>query len=270
MGMVINTNMASITAQRHLDDSREAMETSMERLSSGKRINSAMDDAAGQAVAHKLDAKITGLNQSVRNANDGVAMLQVAEGALEEINDVLNRMKELAVQAANETYSATDQAAMDVEFTALEDEIIRISTNTDFNGTLVVGSTVAITFQVGDSNAADSAISFTPEDMGALVLTGDVQSRANATAAIALIDTAIETVDTYRSTLGAVANRLEHAVDNLMNRSEHQAAARSRIEDADFAAESANLAKSQVLQQAGTAMLAQANSSTENVMALLK
>lgn len=270
MGMVINTNIASLTAQRHLDDSRAAMETSMERLSSGKRINSAMDDAAGMAVVHKLDAKIAGLNQAVRNANDGMAMINVAEGALEEIGDVINRMKELAVQASNDTYSTTDRAAMDAEYQALEAEVIRISDNTDFNGTLVVGSTTAINIHVGDKNAADDSVDFTPVDMGALTLTGDLTDRTNALAAIAEVDTAIAAVDSYRSALGATANRLDHAVDNLMNRSEHQSAARSRIEDADFAIESANLAKAQVLQQAGTAMLAQANSSTQNVMALLK
>jgi flagellin len=399
--MVIGTNVASLTAQRHLASSQNDLNTAMERLSSGNRINSAMDDAAGLAITHRLDSKITGLDQSVRNANDGISMLQVAEGALEEVTSMLTRMKELAVQAKNDSYSTTDRTALNTEFQALSSEINRISTKTDFNGTSLLGANATKVFQVGD--AADDTISISLKNVGnteigsgsassgtkqvqtyslgaaitaaagdkleftgawtgavkreatfshadqteASVLTAlrdnilandsahvesitisdrtmvltyktasDTQIGAgalnqsdngvmtastvaattagvsasgmaaastgldnalisgadntNANTAIGIIDDALNDISTYRSDLGAVSNRLEHTINNLMSRSEHQSAARSRIEDTDFATESANLAKAQVLQQAGTAMLAQANASTQSVLSLLK
>ena len=271
MSMVIGTNVASLSAQRHLANSRADMEVSMERLASGKRINSAMDDAAGLTVTHKLDAKITGLNQAVRNGNDGISMIKVAEGALEEISGILNRMKELTVQGANGTYATADLAAMSVEFVQLYTEMTRITDSTDFNGTQVIGASATISIQVGDSNVASlDMISFTAKDSADTTLSVGITTATLATAANALVDTAIGVVDTQRGTLGAVANRLEFAVNNLMSRSENQSAARSRIEDTDFAVESANLAKNQVLQQAGTAMLAQANASSQGVLSLLK
>lgn len=277
MSMVINSNIPSVTAQRHLAESRLEMETAMERLSSGKRINSAMDDAAGLAITHKLDAKITGLNQATRNANDGISMLQTAEGALEQTNDILNRLKELAVQASNGTYSADDRTALDAEFNQLVAEVTRISDKTDFNGTDVVGSSATIIFMVGDVDGdeisvgiKDMAATAIGSGSGAQLSDAGVDSITNAHAAIAIIDDAIADVDAYRGTLGAVENRLDHTISNLMNRAENQAAARSRIEDADFAVESANLAKNQVLQQAGTAMLAQANQAGQGVLALIK
>jgi flagellin len=273
MGMVIGTNVASLTAQRHLASSRADMETSMERLASGSRINSAMDDAAGLAIGHKLDAKIRGLDQGVRNANDGISMIHVAEGAMEEISSILGRMKELSVQASSGTYNTADKAALSTEFVQLHGEITRITDSTDFNETDVIGAAATIAIQVGDSNtAAEDQISFTTTDISAVALSVDIAITTGtlALAANAKVDAAIATVDTQRSTLGAVANRLEFAVNNLMSRSEHQSAARSRIEDTDFAVESANLAKNQVLQQAGTAMLAQANASGQGVLSLLK
>ena len=271
MSMVIGTNVASLSAQRHLANSRADMEVSMERLASGKRINSAMDDAAGLTVVHKLDAKITGLNQAVRNGNDGISMIKVAEGALEEISSILDRMKELTVQGANGTYASADRTAMSVEFVALYDEMTRITDATDFNGKKVIGNSVSINIQVGDTNAASTAVvAFTTKDSANTALSVTITTAADANTANALVDTAIATVDTQRGTLGAIANRLENAVSNLMSRSENQAAARSRIEDTDFAVESANLAKNQVLQQAGTAMLAQANASGQGVLSLLK
>ena len=271
MSMVIGTNVASLSAQRHLANSRADMEVSMERLASGKRINSAQDDAAGLTVVHKLDAKITGLNQAVRNGNDGISMIKVAEGALEEISSILDRMKELTVQGANGTYASADRTAMSVEFVALYDEMTRITDATDFNGTKVIGTSATINIQVGDTNAASTAVvAFTTTDSANTALSVGITTAADANTANALVDTAIATVDTQRGTLGAVANRLENAVSNLMSRSENQAAARSRIEDTDFAVESANLAKNQVLQQAGTAMLAQANASGQGVLSLLK
>jgi len=271
MSMVIGTNVASLSAQRHLANSRADMEVSMERLASGKRINSAQDDAAGLTVVHKLDAKITGLNQAVRNGNDGISMIKVAEGALEEISSILDRMKELTVQGANGTYASADRTAMSVEFVALYDEMTRITDATDFNGTKVIGTSATVNIQVGDTNAASTAVvAFTTKDSANTALSVTITTAADANTANALVDTAIATVDTQRGTLGAVANRLENAVSNLMSRSENQAAARSRIEDTDFAVESANLAKNQVLQQAGTAMLAQANASGQGVLSLLK
>jgi flagellin len=271
MSMVIGTNVASLSAQRHLANSRADMEVSMERLASGKRINSAMDDAAGLTVTHKLDAKITGLNQAVRNGNDGISMIKVAEGALEEISGILNRMKELTVQGANGTYATADLAAMSTEFVQLYTEMTRITDATDFNGYQVIGNSATINIQVGDSNLASQAvIAFTTTDSANTALSVGITTATLANAANALVGSAIVTVDTQRATLGAVANRLESAVSNLMSRSENQSAARSRIEDTDFAVESANLAKNQVLQQAGTAMLAQANASGQGVLSLLK
>ena len=481
MSMVIGTNISSLTAQRHLTSSRADMEQSMERLASGKRINSSQDDAAGLAISHKLESKIAGLNQGIRNANDGVSMLQTAEGALEQTSDILNRMKELATQASSGTYSTADRNSMDLEFQALLSEVTRISDTTDFNGTSLLKQNSSATFVVGDTgtdtisinlqamsgadlgidgkgtvqetsltatsqintatakqaqtftmaatvaagqylemevngttftqdftenevmtgtllaekinqgtdnltatyadkvmtltSTADgvafetgglaeyaysapieetSVMSVTQENgatdkkaatftmaatvlanqtlemevngttytqafdtselitgglladqitngtdnltatFGTLVMTltstvdgadfsstgmkerADGSSPSNlltaetSTSAMSIIDTAIARVDSYRSTLGAVANRLDHTVSNLMNRVENQSAANSRILDADYAVESANLAKAQVLQQAGTAMLAQANASGQGVLSLLK
>ena len=461
MSMVIGTNISSLTAQRNLTNSRNDMEQAMERLSSGNRINSAMDDAAGMAITHKLESKITGLNQGIRNANDGVSMLQTAEGALEETSAILNRMKELATQASSGTYSSTDRDSMDLEFQALLSEITRISATTDFNGTQLLQNDSSATFVVGDSGSdtvsvslqamsskdlgidgtgtvtETGAVAITTENgasakkvgtitMAAAVAAGEyleitvngkafsqafstdetttmtlladkinqgtdgltatrsaakiitltstengkewttggmseftatvpinetaataageyVEMEVNGTTykqsfdtseevtltkladqitngandvtatrsaakiitltstvnganwtseglreyaegtgasslqtadaaakAIATIESAISKVDAYRSDLGATANRLDHTVSNLMNRVENQSAAKSRILDADYAVESANLAKAQVLQQAGTAMLAQANASGQGVLSLLK
>ena len=483
MSMVIGTNVASLTAQRHLETSRQSMETSMERLASGQRINSAMDDSAGLAIAHSLESKISSMNQGIRNANDGISMLQTAEGALEETSSMLNRMKELATQASSGSYSASDRVALNAEFQALASAITSIAAETDFNGTNMLNSTSKVSFQVGDgatdnvsmqfqqmkssdlavfdtgsavtelataaittahtstslpvttftittaptaakslemdvsgvtysqkydtsavvtmqklaaaitaenenihatasatvltltsltagegwtstglkvfsdstavagttayaettvngpttkqagthtlsatsavnetitvningtefsqdfitdgattmlalaSQINDGTTNLTAVGTSAVVLTltstlngadfttGAMQRTASfagnasiltasgATAAMSAVDESIVQVDSYRSELGAVANRLDHTVSNLMNRVENQSAAKSRIADTDFAVESANLAKAQVLQQAGTAMLAQANASGQGVLSLLK
>lgn len=280
MSLVVNSNIPSVTAQRHLSESRGGLETAMERLASGKRINSAMDDAAGLSIVNKLDSKIVSLNQSVRNANDGISMLQTAEGALEQVNTILDRMKQLSTQAANGIYNTADRTALNSEFTQLTSEITRIADNTDFNGVSVLKSTASLTFHVGDTNNSHDKISVTMQKMdapniGSAATTARLDDASlttitNAQTAMGIIDDAIADVDSYRSTLGAVENRLDHTVSNLMNRVENQSAAKSRIEDADFAAESANLAKNQVLQQAGTAMLAQANQSGQHVMALIQ
>jgi len=276
MALVINSNIASVTAQRHLTESRADMERAMERLSSGKRINSAMDDAAGLTIAHSLDAKVASLNMAARNANDGISLINLAEGALDEVTTMLIRMRELATQAVNGTYAQADRTNLDAEFDQLKAEITRISDNTFFNGISVIGAAATLVFQVGH-NSTD-VITLATVDMaaesigstGAMVGSSDIATTTNAAAALADIDAAIAGVDNYRATLGATANRMEHSAANLYTRIENQMAAKSRIEDADFAVESANLARAQVLQQAGTAMLAQANASSQNVLSLLK
>ena len=387
MAMVINTNLASLSAQRHLTNSRADMETAMERLSSGKRINQAGDDAAGLTIAHQMDNQIASLGQAQRNANDGIAMINMAEGAMDQFSNMLTRMKELAVQSSNGIYSSTDRTNLNEEFAALKTEISRIADVTIYNGINVLNdSATTQSFQVGDlssdqidvtfqdmrsstigavqatstvatdtagntvASAGDGqisvwtvasiatadyleleiegttytqdvgnniletltslagqiqvdeptftfAIASTAANTASLTITsatntsfdyGDllgvdettsgaanlnaasITSASYAGIAMAAIDQAIKDVDTYRSELGAKANQLEHTASNLQTRIQYTSAARSQIMDADYAVESANLAKAQVLQQAGTAMLAQANASTQNVLSLLK
>jgi len=283
MPLVINTNTAAITAQRHLNESRLEMEKAMERLSSGKRINSAMDDAAGLTIAHSLDAKVSSLNMAARNANDGIALINLAEGALEEVTSMLIRMRSLAVQAMNGTYAQADRSNLSLEFETLAEEITRISDNTFFNGISVIGASANVSFQVGHNStdtiaivtkdmAAEAIGSGTPAfNVGSLSIASiGGTSSAFAAGSLAVLDQALKDVDSYRASLGATANRLEHAAANLYTRIENQQSAKSRIEDADYAVESANLARAQILQQAGTAMLSQANASTQNVLELLK
>lgn len=391
MAMVINTNLASITAQRHLANSKAEMDTAMERLSSGKRINQAGDDAAGLTIAHQMDNQIASLNQANRNANDGIAMINLAEGAMDQFSNMLVRMKELATQSANGIYSDGsdgDRANLQKEFDALQSEITRIANVTVYNGINVLNASSSSTFQVGDKSTDtitvnfadmrstaigggdDTSVSFASRALTAATAstgeintftitaggTGDISSgkdyvieiggttyrqsfveggtatqdtvatltalgeqlkdrsditsyavtgttfkitgantsdsmtvgglevvtpggllsaqtiatAAGARTAMTNIDEAIKDVDVQRSALGAKANQLEHTAANLQTRVQYTAAARSQILDADYAIESANLAKAQVLQQAGTAMLAQANASTQNVLSLLK
>ena len=384
MGMVIGTNVASLTAQRHLESSRGDMETSMERLASGQRINSAADDAAGLAISNKLEVKVMSLNQGIRNANDGISMIQVAEGGMEEIGNILGRMKELAVQASNGTYTGASLTTMDNEYQGLAAEITRIAQKTDFNGQSILNSSSSVNIHVGDeandqvalafqsmvstnlgggavttnhtgTQAVTAATTGTKEitaitmaaasapvagetlritvagtdysqvfsgssanttallsaQIGAggdatavatvvggddvLTITGLVNNKSvaqsnlevtstagtdltqtsltsagNANTALGSLDIGMAKVDAYRADLGSLSKKLDHTVSNLMNRVESQSAALSRIKDADYAVESANLAKAQVLQQAGTAMLAQANASGQSVLSLLK
>jgi flagellin len=271
---VINTNVKSLVAQQSLAVNNRALSKSMEQLSTGKRINSASDDAAGLAINNKMTSQIRGLNQAVRNANDAISMIQTAEGSLGEVTNMLQRMRELAVQASNGTYSATDRASLNTEFTALESEITRISDKTTWNGTAFQGASAAATsFQVG--NATGDQVSLTFKDIDSAVATsstlgGNVSSVAEAASSITELDTAITAVDTYRSTLGAMVNRLTYAADNLANVSTNTAASRSRIQDTDYAAATTELARSQIIQQAATAMLAQANQSPSSVLSLLK
>ena len=242
-----------------------------------------MDDAAGLTIAHSLDAKVSSLNMAARNANDGIALINLAEGALEEVTSMLIRMRSLAVQAMNGTYAQADRSNLSLEFETLAEEITRISDNTFFNGISVIGASANVSFQVGHNStdtiaivtkdmAAEAIGSGTPAfNVGSLSIASiGGTSSAFAAGSLAVLDQALKDVDSYRASLGATANRLEHAAANLYTRVENQQAAKSRIEDADYAVESANLARAQILQQAGTAMLSQANASTQNVLELLK
>jgi len=274
MAMTINTNMASLNAQRNLSKTQGLMNLSIQRLSSGLRINSAKDDAAGLGISTRFTSQIRGLNQAVRNANDGISQLQVAEGAMQEVTNILGRMRELAVQSANtSTYDdAHDRASMQDEVGQLVAEIGRISDNTTFNGVnLLNGSATALTFQVGANNGQTISATLTAITTSTLsVSNASVSSAALAGTLLGTIDTALNLVSGARGSMGAVQNRLDSTIANLMNVSENMSAANGRIVDADFAAETANLTKQQILAQAGTAMLAQAKQIPQMVLELLK
>jgi flagellin len=263
MSAVINTNIASLNTQRNLSTSQSALNTSIQRLSSGLRVNSAKDDAAGLSIATRMDAQVRGMNVAMRNANDAISFAQTSEGALGKVTDALQRMRELAVQGANGTNGTADLANLDTEYQSLVAEVTRLGT-TKFNGSAAFGT--AYTFQVG----ADSTDTITVAATAAVSIAGAVTTNALSTTAIGLIDTALTTVNTARAGLGAVQNRFESVIGNLQVASENQSAAKSRIMDADFAAETAKLTRGQILQQAGTAMLAQANSLPNGVLALLR
>jgi flagellin len=274
MTMTINTNMASLNAQRNLSKTQGLLNLSMQRLSSGLRINSAKDDAAGLAISTRFTAQITGLNQAVRNANDGISILQTAEGAMQETTNLLQRMREIAVQASNDTYSTDDRTSMQNEVTSLVEEIDRISTATKFNGVqLLDGSSNALNLQVGADSGQTISIDLSGADVssGTLGVDGsDVSDTTGANALMDAIDTALGTVSTSRADMGAIQNRLDSTISNLMNVSENLSAANGRIVDADFAAETANMTKGQILSQAGVAMLAQAKQMPQQVLELLK
>lgn len=273
---VINTNVKSMVAQNAMTVNNRALSKTMEQLSTGKRINAASDDAAGLAIANRMTAQIKALDQSVRNANDGISMMQTAEGATKEITTMLQRMRELSVQAANDSYSADDRTAIAGEMTQLTSEITRIASNTQWNGMSVLSGGTAystMTFQVGTEGDATSAITvgFTAMSAGALTISAlSVSTSVEAQASIELLDTAITAVDTFRSDLGARINRLTSSADNLANIALNTSASRSQIEDTDYAKATTELAKSQIIQQAATAMLTQANQSPQSVLSLLK
>ncbi len=270
MAAYINTNLASLNAQRNLSMSASQLSTSLQRLSSGLRINSAKDDAAGLGISDRMTSQIRGLNQGVRNANDGISLAQTAEGALSTMTDMLQRMRELAVQGANATSGLTDLANLNAEYQNLKTEINRIGTATTFNGTAILaGGAGAQAFQVG-ANAGDTITVTTVASAAYTAGTGALTSNATATAEITAIDAALVLVSTDRGTYGAAQNTMQFAVQNLQNAAENQYAARSRIMDTDFAAETAALTRGQILQQAGTAMLAQANQMPNVVLSLLK
>jgi len=277
---VVNTNVFSLNSQRSLTNSQSSMQTSLERLSSGLRINRAKDDAAGLAISERFTAQIRGLEQANRNANDGISLLQTAEGALSEVATGLQRMRELAVQAANATVGADDKNSLNQEFRALANEITRNTDATKFNGTAVIGGTASLDFQIGYEAGATNQITVNTVDVAgsagiSAVLdvsaggTATISTTAGASGMIAALDTALDTISGLRADFGAAQNRLESVVRNNSNIIENQSAARSRVLDADFAKETANLTRTQILQQAGIAMLAQANQLPQNALSLL-
>ena len=285
MASTINTNIPSMGAQRNLANTQNSLAVSMARLSSGLRVNSAKDDAAGLSIAERMTSQVRGMNVAMRNSNDGISMAQTAEGALGKTGDILQRMRELAVQSANATNSASDKTSLDTEFGELAKEVQRVFASTSFNGRKIIGTDAgAQVFQVGANTAAENQITVTTTNMtgnadvtavagtdtagaGRAVITGN---SAAVLAVIDKIDTAIDKVSTERSVLGASQSRFESAISYLQISSENQSAARSRIMDADFAQETANLSRSQILSQAGSAMLAQANQLPQSVLSLLR
>jgi len=311
---VINTNTAATLTANALTKNERAMSQAMERLSTGQRINSASDDAAGLAISSRMTSQVNGLNMAVRNANDGISMIQTAEGAMEEVSSMLQRMRELTVQAASGTMTTSDKAALNTEFGALKGQIQEIAKNTEWNGTKILdGSRGSVSLQVGANASQTIAVEFADlntihgvgtenteagasqyssgaldiftnlgnddvttdtasgdsveedKDIDAQVITGSAQATT-----LAHLDRAIARLDAHRATLGSTVNRLEYAADNLSNVSQNTSASRSRILDADYASETTELARTQIIQQAGTAMLSQANQAAQSVLALLK
>jgi len=303
MPQTINTNLVSLNAQRNLSTSQMSLATSMQRLSSGLRVNSAKDDAAGLAIAERMNTQVRGMSVAMRNANDGISLAQVGEGALGKVSDILQRMRELAVQSANGTNTTQDRVSLNQEYVQLAQEATRTLGGTQFNGQNLLASSATSLFQIGANSSTDidqirvqsfdwTASSDIGALLGSVVLSGtDVGSYDAATsiftsgvagpinlitdaitaqAALGFIDTALNTFNSQRATFGAVQNRFENVISTLMVGSENQAAARSRIMDADYAAETSNLSRANILQQAGNAMVAQANQLPQQVLALLR
>ena len=282
MPLTINTNIASLNAQRNLNMSQGSLATSMQRLSSGLRVNSAKDDAAGLAIAERMNAQVRGMNVAVRNANDGISMSQTAEGALSQVSNSLQRMRELAVQARNSTNSSSDKDSLNKEFAQLQSEIGRVLGGTTFNGKHILGAdATSLTFQIGANTTADDTITIATTDMTLdttiTAVTNSSSAVIDATATsgaigtvIDNIDKALDSINDTRATYGATQSRFDAIITNLQVGVENQSAARSRIMDADFAAETANMSRAQVLQQAGTAMVAQANQLPNQVLKLLQ
>lgn len=270
MSLTLNTNLLSLNTQKIINNNQSATATAMQRLSSGLRINSAKDDAAGLAIGSKMDSQIRGLNVAIRNSNDGTSLLQTADGALGTMSDIFQRMRELSVQASNGSYGTTDYTQLDKEYQSLATEATRIATDTKFNGLdILKGKAGAFDFQIGAD--AGQTLSVTTTDATTYLATpGSLSSSANATTAIGALDTALASLNTDRSNYGAGLSRLEFTAQNLRTSVENQTASRSRIMDADYAQESATLAKQQVLQQAGIAMLAQANQQPQQILSLLR
>jgi flagellin len=274
---VINTNIKSLVSQNALNRNSRDLSKAMEQLSTGSRINSAADDAAGLAISNKMTAQIRGLNQAVRNANDGISLIQTVEGATKEITNMLQRMRELSVQAANDTYTSGDRAALVTETDELSKEISRIASNTTWNGLKLLDgsqftSASAASFMVG-ANSADATITVSFQSLKASALSVSaltLTTASGAKTALGTVDAALKTIDTFRATLGAKINRLTYAADNLTNISQNTSASRSRILDTDFAKASSELSRTQIIQQAATAVLAQANTDQQSVLKLLQ
>jgi flagellin len=270
---VINTNVKSLIAQQAMTVNNRSMSKAMEQLSTGKRINTAADDAAGLAISNRMTAQVRGLNQAIRNANDAISMIQTAEGATNEVTNMLQRMRELAVQSINGTNTDADRTSLDDEYQELSDEIARIASNTEWNSTDITATALTVVFQVGANSGQTITVVF--EGLTALSgvgssLSGSVSGVTAATDALGVVETALNAIDAYRSTLGAKVNRLTYAADNLTNIATNTAASRSRILDTDYAKATTDLARTQIIQQAATAMLAQANQQPQSVLALLQ
>ena len=291
MGNVINTNVKALMASNALNQNGRVQQHVMESLSTGKSINRASDNAAGLSIRETMTSQINGLNAAVKNANDSISMLQTADGALTETSSMLQRMRELAVLSVNDTYSSTQQTAMATEFNQLSSEIDRISTQTQWNGMNIltgsgglfsgVGSNGQFTFQVGANTTQTVSVTIGNMAIATSLVTGivgamgglsgaSVATAAGATLAVASLDTALTTLNTQRSTIGAMVNRLTHAVDNLTNVAANATDSRSKVEDTDYAAATSELARTQIIAQAATAILAQANQQPQSVLSLLK
>ncbi|MGM3174789.1 flagellin [Dickeya lacustris] len=275
---VINTNSMSLLAQSNLNKSQSSLQTAIERLSSGSAINSAKDNAAGSGIVNGMTAQIRGLTQASKNANDGVSLVQTAEGNLDEINSNLQRVRELAVQAANDTNGTNDRTAIQTEINRRVDEINRIASSANFNGKKLLDGSVTIGFniQVGAGTTSNDAITVGSAALinattgGLSVTATDVSSAASATALISAVDTALQTINTAKANIGATLNRFESTINNLSNTINNLSSARSRIQDADYATEVSNMSRAQILQQAGTSVLSQANQVPQTVLKLLQ
>ena len=287
MPQTINTNLSSLNAQRNLSSSQSSLAVSMQRLSSGLRVNSAKDDAAGLAIAERMNSQVRGMNVAIRNSNDAISLTQTAEGALGRVGDLMQRMRELAVQSSNSTNSAQDRLSLNDEFVELAQEATRTLGGTQFNGQNILATTDASNFQVGANNNSSidriSVEGYNWSDktditavLGNSVITGtdvptmQITDAATSQSALTSIDAAITAVNAQRSNFGATQNRFENVVANLMVAAENQTAARGRIMDADYATETANLSRASILQQAGNAMVAQANQLPQQVLSLLR
>jgi flagellin len=283
----INTNLISLNAQRNLKTSQGDLATSIKRLSSGLRVNTARDDAAGLAIAERMNTQVRGMNVALRNSNDAISLAQVAEGALGKTGDIFQRMRELAVQAANGTNNSDDLVSLNREFVQMAQEATRTLGGTQFNGVTILASTGSNNFQIGANNNSSidrlsfdnynwagttniTAVTGTAVISGTETPTMQITTQANAQSAIASIDTALNEINSQRATWGSRQNRFENVVSNLMSAVENQTAARGRIVDADYAAETANLSRASILQQAGNAMVAQANQLPQQVLSLLR
>jgi flagellin len=286
LAQTINTNLISLNAQRNLSSSQGSLSTSMQRLSSGLRVNSAKDDSAGLSIADRMNTQVRGMQTAMRNANDGISMAQVAEGALGTVTNMLQRMRELAVQAANGTNSVSDRASLNAEYQQLATESRRTMSGTQFNGQSILATSVVSSFQIGPNTSSTldritiaafnwTSVAALTIAVGANITSAPTTAPAGtdgsfALASITALDNAINAINSERANFGAVQNRFDNVISNLMLSAENQTAARSRIMDADYAMETANLSRANILQQAGNAMVAQANQLPQQVLSLLR